>query len=582
VSDAFAHPASEEELAELVRSAYRDGRQLRVSGASHSIAHAIYTDPHDALPNRVGQHEPSPGNGTNVMLDRYRGWRVRDEGRKLVEADAGIHLGRDPGGPLGESSLHASLLYQLAEQKGWSLLDTGGVTHQTVSGFTATGSSGGSVQYSANLNVFGFRFIDGRGDVHEVTREDADPDEFFASVPNLGLLGVVSKIVFECVDAFDIAGQEATTSVEECSIDLFGEGGGDRPSLERFLREAEFARVEWWPQRGVDRVLTWQAQRLPPQPGFRPKRYRRFGERPEATQHLISILFTILGNLDDLSLAKARLEDDFDELEGVLDALAEARGLGVAGKVLAQALSRAVEFGVDAAITVLEPAAPLIRGELPDFFPRLLDVFVPLDIEKKGLEKGEPQSFRDVGWQGLPMDNAVSDVLLPTGFTEVWLPLRRTDEAMRVLRDYFDSPDDDREAYRRTGTYTWELYAAMPEPFWLNPSYTSGDDEWSDGAFRIDPYWFAETSDDPTGGLFLGLWTALRDAGIPYRLHWGKFQPAYPRGDRDWIDFFRSQYPRWDDFLALRERRDPNNVFLTSYWRDRFGLWDAPSPAPQP
>jgi hypothetical protein len=582
VSDGLAHPASEEELAELVRSAYREGRQLRVSGASHSIAHAIYTDPHDALPNRVSQHEPPAGNGTNVALDRYRGWRVRDEGRKLVEADAGIHLGRDPGDPLGESSLQASLLYQLAEQKGWSLLDTGGVTHQTVSGFTATGSSGGSLQYSANLNVFGFRFIDGRGDVHEVTREDADPDEFFASVPNLGLLGVVSKIVFECVDAFDIAGQEATTSIEECSVDLFGEGGGDRPSLERFLREAEFARVEWWPQRGAERVLTWQAQRLAPQPGFRPKRYRRFGERPEATQHLISILFTILGNLDDLSLAKARLEDDFDELEGVLAALAEARGLGVAGKVLAQALSRGIEFGVDAAITVLEPAAPLIRRELPDFFPRLLDAFVPLDIEKDGLEKGEPQSFRDVGWQGLPMDNAVSDVLLPSGFTEVWLPLRRTGEAMRVLRDYFGSPDDDREAYRRTGTYTWELYAAMPEPFWLNASYSAGDDEWSDGAFRIDPYWFAETSDDPTSGLFLGLWTVLRDAGIPYRLHWGKFQPAFPRRDRTWVDFFRSQYPRWDDFLALRERRDPNNIFLTSYWRDRFGLWDAPAPAPQP
>jgi D-arabinono-1,4-lactone oxidase len=68
----------------------------------------------------------------------------------------------------------------------------------------------------------------------------------------------------------------------------------------------------------------------------------------------------------------------------------------------------------------------------------------------------------------------------------------------------------------------------------------------------------------------------------PYRLHWGKFQPAYTRGDRTWVDFFRAQYPRWDDFLALRERRDPNNVVLNAYWRDRFGLWDAPPPRPQP
>jgi D-arabinono-1,4-lactone oxidase len=78
--------------------------------------------------------------------------------------------------------------------------------------------------------------------------------------------------------------------------------------------------------------------------------------------------------------------------------------------------------------------------------------------------------------------------------------------------------------------------------------------------------------DDPTSGLFLGLWNALRGAGIPYRLHWGKFQPAYARGDCMWVDFFRAQYPRWDDFLALREPRDPNNVFLNAYWRDRFGL----------
>jgi D-arabinono-1,4-lactone oxidase len=82
--------------------------------------------------------------------------------------------------------------------------------------------------------------------------------------------------------------------------------------------------------------------------------------------------------------------------------------------------------------------------------------------------------------------------------------------------------------------------------------------------------------------MFAGLWSLLRDAGIPFRLHWGKFQPLYPEGDRTWVDFFRSQYPRWDDFLALRAQRDPNNIFLTDYWRSRFGLWDEPGPVPQP
>lgn len=61
---------------------------------------------------------------------------------------------------------------------------------------------------------------------------------------------------------------------------------------------------------------------------------------------------------------------------------------------------------------------------------------------------------------------------------------------------------------------------------------------------------------------------------IPFRLHWGKYQPAYAAGDRGWIDFLAAQCPRWDDFVALRAELDPRDVFLTDYWRDRFGLWE--------
>jgi D-arabinono-1,4-lactone oxidase len=292
-ADGFHHPASEEELVELVRAAYAEGRQLRVRGAAHSVSHAIYADPVGSLPNRVSEQVPPPGPNINVMLDRYRRWSVRDESRKLVEAEAGIHLGPDPSDPTGTATLERSLLWQLATEKAWSLSDTGGITHQTVSGFTATGSAGGSLQHSANQNLWGFRLIDGRGEVHEVNREDADPDLFYAMCPNLGLLGIVSTITFECVDAFNIAGEEATTTVETCPVDLFGEGSSERPSLERFLRETEFARFDWWPQRGADRVLTWQARQLAPEPGFKPKPYTQFGDDPETQQHLAGILFTI-------------------------------------------------------------------------------------------------------------------------------------------------------------------------------------------------------------------------------------------------------------------------------------------------
>jgi len=175
------------------------------------------------------------------MLDRYRGWRVVDERRKLVEADAGIHLGADPNDPTGTATLERSLLWQLATQKAWTLSNTGGITHQTISGFVATGSSGGSVQFSANENLHGFRVIDGRGDVHDLRRDD--DEAFYALAPSVGLLGVISKITFACTDLFAIEGEESVQPARECAIDLFGDGAAGRPSLEAFLRDTEYARM---------------------------------------------------------------------------------------------------------------------------------------------------------------------------------------------------------------------------------------------------------------------------------------------------------------------------------------------------
>ena len=95
--------------------------------------------------------------------------------------------------------------------------------------------------------------------MHEFTRDDADPDQFYSMSPSIGLLGVVSTITFECTDLFAIEGQEAVTALDGCPADLFGPGANGRPSLEQFLRDTEFSRLEWWPQRGAERVLTWQA-----------------------------------------------------------------------------------------------------------------------------------------------------------------------------------------------------------------------------------------------------------------------------------------------------------------------------------
>jgi D-arabinono-1,4-lactone oxidase len=362
-------------------------------------------------------------------------------------------------------------------------------------------------------------------------------------------------------------------------MDLFGDGSGGKPALEQFLKEVEYTRLEWWPQRGAERMVTWQCQQIVPQPGFRPARYQEFGDSPDATELAISIIYTIIGNLDDLSRAEARLEASFDQLDQVLDFFLKARGLGRLGEILARAISLAAEGGVDAALTLLRPFAPLIKQILPDVFPGLLGTFIPLDSDKQGMDKGEPQSFRDYSWQGLPMDNQASDVLVPTEFTEIWTPVIYTQKVMNILNTYFAEPKSAHEALARTGTYGWELYGAKPSPFWMSNSYTDGGDEWKDGVLRVDIYWFVSNLGNPAEVFYPQFWKLLRDKGIPYRLHWGKFRPIVEPGDPEgWVAFFKSQHPRWDDFLALRARKDPNNIFLTDYWRSHFGLWDAPRP----
>jgi hypothetical protein len=576
--DGFYHPASEDELAALVRMANQEGRLIRVRGAAHSVSHSIYADPFGELPNRVNWQTPPSETNVDVMLDRYRGWRVKDESRKLVEADAGIHLGADPSDPTQTATLEASLLHQLWEFKGWSLSNLGGITHQTVSGFTATGSSGGSTRYSVNDNLWGFRVIDGLGQVHEVSRDDTDPDQFEAMSPNMGLLGVISTITLRCEETFNISGQEAVTGINECAVDLFGPGDAQRPSLEAFLRGTEYTRLEWWPQRGVERVLVWQAHRIAPEPDFQPVRYQEFTAHPEAAETFISLFYTIFGNLDDLAHARPQIEETFMRVDRLLELLPELRDLGRVGELLADFLGHLAELGVDAAIELLKPFTGLISDEIPRIFPKLLSLFIPLDSDKSGSEKGQPQRFQDYAWQGLPMDNEADDEILPTEFTEIWVPLPRTQHVMQLLHTYFSEPHDPHESYRRTGLYAWELYAAKATPLWMAASHSSGDDEWKDGVLRIDAYWFAGNPGDPTLTFFPQLWQLLRDNHVPYRLHWGKFQPPARPTDRVWVDFFADQYPRWADFLALRAQRDPNNIFLTSYWRDRFGLWSEPAP----
>lgn len=573
--DGFYHPENEEQIIALVKYAGSQGLEVRCRGAAHSLAWAIYTDPgagQRPVPNKVSEQNPPAGPNVNIMLNKFRKLSWIDECNGIIEVETGIHLGRDPSDPLHDSSLRQSLLYQIF-RKGWALSDLGGITHQTVGGFLSTGSAGGSLTYDLGDNLLAFRVIDGEGNVEWVEKEN-NPELFNALGVSLGLLGIITAVRLKLTPNFFIYGQEVTTPTtrECCPIDLFGEWDSShveagqivdrserRAGREKdvcsekkvgmvdFLKRTPYTRILWWPQKGVERIVIWEAVRGPALPVFEPVPYTEFEDDRFLTQLEQmggALMFTLLGNRGVFKVWK-KLGRDFQQFRGNVGRIWRRKFGGFLGSVLTWLVTTLVIIVSFVLVLVFGLIPPLLRA----LYPMVVRMLQPLT------KKGKPKLFMDYMWRSLPMDNAADDILMGTEFTEIWVPLAYTDQAMRIIRDMFEEG-----GYASTGFYSTELYAGYPSDFWLSPGY-GGD------MFRIDFFWYINNEGDPAkiDGFFRQFWDRFRFHNVPFRLHWGKFLPEYE--ERDWARYFQAQYPRWDDFLALRARRDPKNIFLTDYWR---------------
>ncbi|MGH7534858.1 MAG: D-arabinono-1,4-lactone oxidase, partial [Gemmatimonadales bacterium] len=188
----------------------------------------------------------------------------------------------------------------------------------------------------------------------------------------------------------------------------------------------------------------------------------------------------------------------------------------------------------------------LTRAVLKLILAPFIRLFVRLD-GKKG-----PQRFWDAWWRTLPMDNEASDRLLPTQFTEMWIPVARAAEVMAKLRDHFRAG-----GLAATGTYACEVYATRPSRFWLSPAYQRD-------VIKVDMFWYGHNKGDPSRTFYPQFWQLLRECD--YRLHWGKYLPD------DSASYLRPRFPRWDDFMRVRAELDPEQVFVSGYWRKHLGI----------
>lgn len=606
--DGYYHPSTEEELQNLVLYAYQNGQSLRVRGSSHSVTPAIYTTGYDG--------EGKPPTGMDVMLNRYRKVTItpdaNDPSHAMVEVEAGCNLGKNPYDPTHTSTWKNSLNEQL-QKAGYALDDLGGITHQTVSGFLNTGSSGGSIAYSVHDNVARLRLIDGTGTLHDLSRDDPDPhkrDMFRAAVISMGLLGVISKVFLRVGPSFNLYGSQVTSTTQDASVDLFGDGDSIKPSFADFLRNTPYTRLMWWPQHDFDRIQIWESARLTPVKGFKAQPYMELGRAPILSALAGSLFYTLIGNLDDIAAVPSKLgdwykhldeaiagdpnqnacpsevaprsaitkEQVFDHFSKILtNALLEAVARhpeatregskigGLAGKIggflgglagdiwrqiIAWIVTQVVKLILDGALEshIAQLIADVLNELMPYLIPYILDPFVP----------NGAQTFWDTWMCGLPMDNQMDDQLWPTDFTELWIPLDKTKDVMNALKTFYAGDGTARGAYENTGAFSCEIYASRESDLWLSPSY--GAD-----VVRIDVFWFGLNAGSPADSFYPKFWSLLEPYG--FRPHWGKY---LPNASADWRAYYRAQLPMIEPFLKLRKELDPKNVFLTQYWIDNL------------
>ena len=491
--DGYYHPSNEDDISEVVKYAVREGLKVRVRGSAHSVDAAIYTGDF--------RTPPLDDRDLNIYMDKMIDVEFDDE-KMQATVQAGCHLGKDPEDPVKTSTIENSLFYQL-DERGWAFPDTGGIIHQTVGGFLSTGSSGGSVQHSIGKQIVAMTLVDGTGRPGTLAKTDNEDNPFYAAGVSMGLLGIITSVTFQCVPRYDVIGKETTSKYEDCEIDLFGDGTSGRPSLETFLRETEHTRLMWWPQKGVRKMVVWRARSMRPSDysdetgtpdSFTPKRYHEFPK--------------ILGSQRPAMVFASLLLRCFDRLNppGPSSWL---------GKLINKL------------------AAPV--------YSLIVSAFLG----------SSTQEFWESWREGLPMDNRVDYDLMPTAFTELWIPLSRTQDVMNKLRRHYE-----KSGFAATGIYTCEIYPTMSSDYWIGASY-------HEDVIKIDTFWFEKSKGNPDSDFFPQFWELLKE--FDYRLHWGKSLS----GDAAYLN---PLYPRWDDFMRLRAEMDPHQVFVTDYWRKHLAI----------
>jgi hypothetical protein len=520
------HPNTEADIIDLIQFANTHQSKIRIIGSGESLQKTV----NQQAATLTTLTETTSHQTLLVQLNQFRKVEINADTLQVI-VGAGCNLGFDPYDPSETSQENDSNnFYKQLDDHGLAIANVPASLHQSVSGFMLTGASGGTMQHSFEECILAIRIIDGTGKVQTFTRSNNPDDPFFAVGVSLGLLGVITEITLQCIASFRVMGNEATTDTQTSEYNFLATTSDQRPTLQDYLINTEFTRILWWPYKTLNRLITWQARTMGPvdftpdrgTPGHLiPKPYQPlFPEMlgtPIPSEMIASSAFQLI----------ATWPDWFYQITGNPSNEAYSGGLN--------------------------KLKPVLEWIFPYVYPLLTDMFFPINTPKK-----LPQQFWD-NWLGsLPMDKVeFSNQLFNLEYTELWFPIEKTSQVIQTLQQYYTSG-----GYTATGFYTVEIMAGKKSDCWLSPAYQTN-------SLRLNFMFFKNSSHNAVD-FFAHFWDLFAENNIDFRPQWGKDLPS--PDSRTGSAYLQSQYPKWNDFMKIRNQMDPNNVFLTDYWKTSLGI----------
>lgn len=205
--ESFARPATEAEIVELVNRS----ESLRVFGSGHSFNAGVVSE--DVL----------------VSLDDYSGLIWRDPENEQIAVKGGTRV-RD--------------VVKLLQDEGLAFEALPSHDAQSIAGILSTDVHGTGRDWGfVSESVAGLKLIDGRGEVRECHPSD---DLFKAAIGGLGAAGIISEVVVQGVERFNVEQKVQTRDVS------FVEA-----NLDRLLRENDHLSLYLFPFTDRCRVNTW-------------------------------------------------------------------------------------------------------------------------------------------------------------------------------------------------------------------------------------------------------------------------------------------------------------------------------------